>query len=88
MSMIEDFFKKYSEPIDATPVPKEVLKKYENKLPEPIIEMWKRHGFSGYEDGIFWTINPDEYQSYVNRSGNVNPGAVSATGRVKRDLCE
>ena len=65
MSGYDQFFEKYQEAIDAREVPQEVIKKYETILPAPIIDLWKRHGFGGYYDGLFWTINPDDYLGYV-----------------------
>ncbi len=66
MSGYDQFFEKYQEAIDAREVPQEVIKKYETILPAPIIDLWKRHGFGGYEEGLFWTINPDDYLGYVD----------------------
>lgn len=67
MSGYDQFFEKYQEAIDAREVPQEVIKKYETILPAPIIDLWKRHGFGGYEEGLFWTINPDDYLGYIKK---------------------
>ena len=67
ISGYDQFFETYKEAIDAREVPQEVIKKYETILPAPIIDLWKRHGFGGYEDGLFWTINPDNYLSYIKK---------------------
>ncbi len=61
MSIYDTFLETYPEAIDAQTVPETVIQKYEAILPEPIISLWKKHGFGGYDQGLFWTINPDEY---------------------------
>ena len=67
MSGYDHFFEKYQEAIEAREVPQEVIQKYETILPTPIIDLWKRHGFGGYEEGLFWTINPDDYLGYLKK---------------------
>jgi hypothetical protein len=67
MSVYEDFFTKYSKAMDPTEVPIEVFNKYKKILPEPIISLWENHGFGGYRKGLFWTINPDEYNGYLEK---------------------
>ena len=47
--------------IDPISVPTEVLKKYQEQLPEELIELWKEDGFCGYFEGFWWTINPDDF---------------------------
>ena len=61
MSIYDTFLETYPEAIDAQTVPETVIQKYEAILPEPIIDLWKKHGFGGYHKGLFWTINPDDY---------------------------
>jgi len=67
MSITDKFFEEYPEAIDPKEAMESTISKYKGLLPSPIIELWKRHGFGGYDDGLFWTINPDEYQYYVER---------------------
>lgn len=67
MSFYEDFFKKYPQAIDSRGVPQEIMSNYETILPGPIIDIWKKHGWGGYRDGLFWTINPDKYLDYIKK---------------------
>jgi hypothetical protein len=67
MSVYDDFFTKYSKAMDSKSVPSEIVEKYKNILPEPIIRVWENHGFGGYRKGLFWTINPDEYNGYLEK---------------------
>ena len=47
-------------------VPKEILKKYENKIPEELYQVWKEYGFWSFMSGYLKIINPDEYQEIVD----------------------
>ncbi|MFV5192070.1 GAD-like domain-containing protein, partial [Acinetobacter courvalinii] len=49
-------------PIESPPVSKEILAKFEGKLPNQLLEYWKAFGFSGWGNGLFWLVNPDDYQ--------------------------
>ena len=40
-------------------VPKEILKKYENKIPEELYQVWKEYGFGSFMSGYLKIINPD-----------------------------
>ncbi|WP_177196601.1 GAD-like domain-containing protein [Duganella sp. CF517] len=42
------------------------IAKFEGRLPEQLLEYWKLYGWSGYYDGLFWLVNPDDYVSVVN----------------------
>ncbi len=67
MSITDNFFEKYPDAINSKEVFESTISKYKDILPSPIIELWKKHGFGGYKNGLFWTINPDDYQDYLNR---------------------
>jgi hypothetical protein len=55
------FLKTYS-PTLAKPVTQEILDKYKDKVPASLLELWQKHGFGKYNDGLLELINPDEYQ--------------------------
>ncbi len=67
MSFYDKFFEKYKEVIDKQSVPDDIIKKYEPILPKPIIDIWRNHGWGGYKDGLFWTINPDQYMKFIKK---------------------
>ncbi|MCP4326544.1 MAG: DUF1851 domain-containing protein [Alteromonadales bacterium] len=50
-----------SEPVSAT-----VLNKYKNKLPDRLLEYWATYGFSGWGNGMLWTVNPSDYTDIIN----------------------
>ena len=46
--------------------PSDVINSYKGKLPETLLTYWKEYGWCGYGNGVFWTVNPDEYKSVVS----------------------
>lgn len=51
--------------LETRQVPEESLEKYRNHLPDQLLQYWRDYGWSGYGNGLFWTINPDEYAPVV-----------------------
>ena len=62
---IEFFYKNFEPSIYEKSVPEESIEKYRGKVPETLINYWKEYGWCGYGEGIFWTVNPDEYKEVV-----------------------
>jgi hypothetical protein len=60
-SILNDFIKNKE-------VDYELIKKYENKLPKEIIDLWKEYGFGTFYDGYLKIINPDDYQELLEIS--------------------
>ncbi|MFK3798604.1 MULTISPECIES: GAD-like domain-containing protein [unclassified Pseudomonas] len=50
---------------------------YRNKLPDQLLTYWQQHGWSGYANGNFWTVNPGDYDGVVHQwlldSGTPDP---------------
>lgn len=44
----------------------EVIKKYQDILPEELLYYWKTYGFSSFKDGLLWLTNPDDYKELVD----------------------
>ena len=42
-------------------VPIEFLDRYRDVLPKDLLEFWAAEGLSSYADGLFWTVDPEEY---------------------------
>lgn len=64
-----DYFyndKSFGPPIYSEPVTDEIINKYKGKLPNQLLEYWKAFGFSGWGNGLFWLVNPDEYQDVLD----------------------
>lgn len=72
-------------------VPDSSLLKYRGKLPQKLIEYWSIHGWCGYAKGLFWTVDPTEYQPAVDAwlsgtpfagTDNYHMIAMSAFGKM------
>lgn len=60
------FIEKLGGPIDRREVPVSSIDRYRGKLPEQLLEYWREHGWAGYGEGIFWMVNPQEYEGVVS----------------------
>ncbi|SES69300.1 GAD-like domain-containing protein [Pseudomonas graminis] len=59
------FLEKFGDPIDRHEVPVTSIERYRGKLPDLLLEYWAEHGWCGYGDGIFWIVNPQDYEGVV-----------------------
>ncbi|WP_236236788.1 GAD-like domain-containing protein [Pseudomonas faucium] len=60
------FIEEMGAPLSRKEVPPSSIERYRDKLPEKLLEYWREHGWCGYGDGIFWTVNPQDYEGVVN----------------------
>ncbi|MBU2709026.1 DUF1851 domain-containing protein [Zooshikella marina] len=42
-----------------------VIDKYRNVLPSNLIGAWEIVGFSGFDNGLFWLVNPEVYEGVI-----------------------
>lgn len=61
----EYFLEKMGPAIERQYVPLSSIERYRGKLPEQLLTYWQEHGWCGYADGLFWTVNPQEYDPVV-----------------------
>lgn len=59
------FIEKFGEPTDRQEVPASSIERYRGKLPDQLLEYWDEHGWCGYGGGIFWLVNPQEYDGVI-----------------------
>jgi hypothetical protein len=59
------FVDKFGEATHRRPVPEPSLLKFQNVLPKQLLSYWQEEGWSGYADGLFWIVNPEEYDGLV-----------------------
>ncbi|VVQ00586.1 GAD-like domain-containing protein [Pseudomonas fluorescens] len=59
------FLETFGAPVDRQVVPASSIERYRRKLPNQLLEYWAEHGWCGYGDGIFWIVNPQEYEGVV-----------------------
>ncbi|CAI3807394.1 hypothetical protein GLGCALEP_04637 [Pseudomonas sp. MM221] len=53
------------QPMHRQEAPLSSIDRYQGKLPDQLLKYWKEHGWCGYADGLFWTVNPQEYEGVV-----------------------
>ncbi|SFF82114.1 hypothetical protein SAMN05518865_10532 [Duganella sp. CF458] len=56
------FLEKMGPPIQKRHVPPSSVKRFRGKLPDQLLAYWEEHGWCGYADGLFWTVDPQEYE--------------------------
>ncbi|BCS46663.1 glutamyl-tRNA amidotransferase [Pseudomonas coronafaciens pv. porri] len=59
------FLQTFGRPVDRQEVPTSSIELYRGKLPNKLLEYWAEHGWCGYGEGIFWIVNPQEYEGVV-----------------------
>lgn len=47
-------------------VPSTVIERYRGKLPGQLLAYWEEYGWCNYADGLFWTVNPQEYEAALH----------------------
>ncbi len=56
------FLEDFGPAIDKRSVPPSIIEHYRGKLPDQLLFYWEEYGWCGYADGLFWTVNPQEYE--------------------------
>ncbi|WP_438284171.1 GAD-like domain-containing protein [Pseudomonas alabamensis] len=59
------FIEKVGAQMDCQTVPESSIALYTGKLPDQLIDYWQEHGWGGYGKGLFWTVNPQEYEGVL-----------------------
>ncbi|MEQ7919399.1 GAD-like domain-containing protein [Xanthomonas sp. WHRI 1810A] len=59
------FLETFGGPVDRQEVPASSIERYRGKLPAQLLEYWNEHGWCGYAEGLFWIVNPKEYEEVV-----------------------
>lgn len=62
----EVFISEFGEATYRTDVPVEAIKKWQGKLPEQLLKYWQEEGWCGYANGLFWFVDPDDYEDIVD----------------------
>lgn len=54
----------------------QLLARYEELLPDPLLELWSKHGLGYYGERRLWLLNPDDWQFALDQwLKNTNDGA-------------
>ena len=62
----EVFIDEFGEATHRIDVPAEAIEKWRGKLPDQLLTYWEQEGWSGYANGLFWIVNPDDYEDLVD----------------------
>lgn len=55
------FLNDFGPAFDKQYVPPSSIERYRGKLPDQLLSYWAEHGWCGYANGLFWTVDPQEY---------------------------
>lgn len=61
------FVKNFGPVVEHQFVPDSSIEKYKGRLPDQLLNYWKEYGWSGYQKGLFWTVNPQDYECILGR---------------------
>jgi hypothetical protein len=56
------FVKKFGEGTLRRDVPESSIDYFRGKLPDQMLTYWKEYGWCSYAVGLFWTVNPQEFE--------------------------
>ena len=62
----ELFLEEMGPAIDKRSVPPSSIERFRGKLPDQLLANWEAHGWCGYADGLFWTVDPQEYEPVLD----------------------
>lgn len=62
----EVFISEFGEATTRRAVPAQAFQKWREKLPDQLLKYWEDEGWCGYKDGLFWTVDPDDYEDLVD----------------------
>jgi hypothetical protein len=62
----EVFIEEFGEATRRVEVPETAIEKWRGKLPDKLLSYWKEEGWCAYADGLFWTVDPDEYEDLID----------------------
>ncbi|MFW3166751.1 GAD-like domain-containing protein [Pseudomonas syringae pv. syringae] len=61
------FLQKFGPAMERREVPASSIAKYKHRLPDQLLDYWADHGWSGYAEGLFWTVNPQDYEEILDQ---------------------
>ncbi len=62
----EYFLETMGPSLDRRDVPASTIERFRGKLPDQLLSYWQEHGWCGYADGLFWTVDPEEYEPVLD----------------------
>ena len=62
----EVFISEFGEATHRVDVPIETIQKWRDKLPDLLLTYWQEEGWRGYANGLFWIVDPEDYEDLVD----------------------
>jgi hypothetical protein len=62
---LEMFRERVGIPTQCESVPQASLRRYAGKLPQTLLNYWSMDGWSAYQQGLWWLVNPEEFEGTV-----------------------
>lgn len=62
----EVFISEFGEATHRVDVPIETIQKWRDKLPDLLLTYWQEEGWCGYANGLFWIVDPEDYEDLVD----------------------
>ena len=62
---IDSFLDEFSQPVYFKIPDNNYIEAYSNKLPNNLLDMWKKFGFCSFLNGLFSITDPEEYQNVI-----------------------
>lgn len=59
-------YKGFGPAVSCCHVPDKSFDAYRGKLPDQLLDYWREYGWCGYGKGIFWTVNPEEWDGVLD----------------------
>jgi hypothetical protein len=60
------FISTWGEATHRRDVPAESVERWRGRLPDQLLTYWREEGWCGYGNGLFWTVNPEDYEDLVH----------------------
>lgn len=62
---LDYFLYEFGTPTSTKSVPSKTIEKYQTRLPAALIDFWKTYGFCGFNNGLLWFVNPEDYEEQL-----------------------
>ena len=85
--MIEKFEASFKPSGNFEPVTEDVIAQYSGKVPELMINLWKKYGFGNFNNGLIEFINPKDFEDSLatwlgRKVDNYTPFAITGFGEL------
>ncbi|HWW68866.1 MAG TPA: GAD-like domain-containing protein [Duganella sp.] len=62
----EVFIAEFGEATQRVEVPAPSIEKWRGRLPDQLLTYWREEGWCAYAKGLFWTVDPDDYEDLID----------------------